>query len=123
MAEPMRANETGAGTAGDTGTGAVAAIKAAASKAGATPALEDFGVLIGWTHRDGPQGISLAMQSAATQVAWAAREIDRRHYLMTRNQALLLARYLLEATGQQLDLPERAHGWRAALARLRGKRA
>ena len=115
MASSMHANDTGAGNVLD--------LLAANKKAGSAPPPEDFGVLVGWTHRDGPQGISLAMQSAASQAAWAAREIDRRHYLMTRNQALLLARYLLEATGQQLDLPERAHGWRAALARLRGKRA
>ena len=86
------------------------------------PPPEDFGVLVGWTHRDGPHGISLGMQSARSQVAWAAKEIDRRNYLLTRNQALLLARYLLEATGQQLDESDRPHGWRAALARLRGKR-
>ncbi len=83
---------------------------------------EEFGVLVGWTHRDGPQGISLGMQSASSQAAWAAKEINRRNYLMTRNQALLLARYLLEATGQQLDTSDRSQGWRGALARLRGKR-
>ena len=105
MAQPMRAD----------GTGTVTEIKAPAASAA-----EDFGVLVGWTHRDGPQGISLSMQSARSQVAWAAREIDRRHYLMTRNQALLLARYLLEATGQELDMPGKPSGWRAALARLRG---
>ena len=114
MASSVRANDTGSDTIRD--------VLAADKTAGSTPRHEDFGVLVGWSHQNGPQGISLAMQSAASQAAWAAREIDRRHYLMTRNQALLLARYLLEATGQQLDLPERAHGWRAALARLRGKR-
>lgn len=116
MAQPARAHETGAETKAATGSGTVTDLKPPVP-----PSPEDFGVLIGWTHHDGPQGISLAMQSAASQSAWAAREIDRRHYLMTRNQALLLARYLLEATGQTLgDMPERPHGWRAALARLRG---
>jgi|GEM_PF-1077973 len=114
MASSVRANDTGADNVRD--------LLAADKTAGSTPPPEDFGVLVGWTHRDGPQGISLAMQSAASQAAWAAREIDRRHYLMTRNQALLLARYLLEATGQRLDLPEPPHGWRAALAWLRGRR-
>ena len=114
MASSVRATNTGAGSIRD--------LPADDKIAGSTPPAEDFAVLVGWTHQNGPQGISLAMQSAATQAAWAAREIDRRHYLMTRNQALLLARYLLEATGQQLDLPERTHGWRAALASLRGKR-
>ena len=110
MAQPMRIDDN------------VTDMEAADRKAHAVPPPEDFGVLIGWTHHDGPQGISLAMQSARSQTAWAAREIDRRHYLMTRNQALLLARYLLEVTGQELDMPERPHGWRAALARLRGSK-
>ena len=114
MAQPMLVNETGADQA--------AGIKPAAPATEAAPSSEDFGVLVGWTHRDGPQGISLGMQSARSQVAWAAREIDRRNYLLTRNQALLLARYLLEATGQQHDGFDRPHGWRAALARLRGRR-
>lgn len=109
MAQPMRTHETAVGT--------VTELKPAQ----ALP-VEEFGVLIGWTHHDGPQGINLAMQSAASQAAWAAREIDRRHYLMTRNQALLLARYLLEATGQELDMPGRPHGWRALLAKLRGRK-
>lgn len=105
MAQPMRNEEDVSGI-----------------KPPAAPPPEDFGVLIGWTHHDAPQGINLAMQSAASQAAWAAREIDRRHYLMTRNQALLLARYLLEATGQELDMPGRPHGWRALLAKLRGRK-
>ncbi len=105
MAQPMHSNENVAGI----------------TPLPAQPP-EDFGVLVGWTHRDGPQGINLCMQSARSQVAWAAKEIDRRNYLLTRNQALLLARYLLEATGQQLDMSDRPHGWRAALARLRGRR-
>ena len=108
MSQPMRTNETGAED--------IAALHPA------VPPPDEFGVLVGWSHRDGPHGISLAMQSARSQVAWAAREIDRRHYLLTRNQALLLARYLLEATGQELEMPGKAHGWRAALARLRGAR-
>ncbi|HUQ14204.1 MAG TPA: hypothetical protein VM055_08020 [Novosphingobium sp.] len=83
---------------------------------------EDFGVLVGWMHRDGAQGIILAMQSARSQAAWTRGEIDKRNFLMTRNQALLLARYLLEATGQALDPPERGHGWRKAWVRLSGKR-
>jgi hypothetical protein len=38
---------------------------------------------------------------------------------MTHNQALIFARYLLEATGQELDF-ERRHGWRKAWLRMRG---
>ena len=90
--------------------------------AASPPAGEDFGVLVGWSHHDGPHGINLALQSARSQAAWAAREIDRRNFLLTRNQALLLARYLLDATGQQIDAADRPSGWRAAFARIRGRR-
>ena len=40
---------------------------------------------------------------------------------LARNQALLMARYLLETTGQTLDMPEKPHGWRAAWSRVRGR--
>lgn len=108
MANPKRANDNPSDTMVEVETAA-------------PPSFEDFGVLVGWTHHDGPQGINLNMQSARSQAAWAAREIDRRNYLLTRNQALLLARYLLEATGQQHDMPDKPHGWRAALAWVRGR--
>ena len=52
-----------------------------------------------------------------------AREgrIEAHHVLMTRNQALLMARYLLDTTGQTLVIPEKPRGWRAAWSRLRGR--
>jgi hypothetical protein len=80
---------------------------------------EDFGVLVGWLHHDCHQGINLGLQSARSQASWARGAVDMRHYLMTRNQALLLARYLLEATGQTLPETVRARGWRAWRERLR----
>ena len=80
---------------------------------------ERFGVLVGWSHTPCGSGINLRLQSAETQTALARGEIEAHHLLLTRNQTLLLARYLLEATGQTLDLPERPHGWRAALSRFR----
>lgn len=64
----------------------------------------EFGVLVGWTHTPFNRGIDLSVQSAA-QASTAAGQIENRHYLMTRNQALILAKYLLDATGQ--ELPER----------------
>lgn len=80
---------------------------------------ERFGVLVGWSHTPCGSGINLKVQSAETQTALARGEIDVHHLLLTRNQTLLLARYLLDATGQTLDLPSRPHGWRAALSRFR----
>lgn len=86
-----------------------------------TRAPETYGVLVGWSHSPCGGGISLKVQSAQSQVDLRAGRIDAHHLLMTRNQALLMARYLLEATGQTLDVPERPHGWRAAWSRMRGR--
>lgn len=82
---------------------------------------EDFGVLVGWMHHECAQGINLGVQSARSQAAWSRGEIDKRNFLMTRNQALLLARYLLDATGQTLEA-DGAHRWRALWARITDKR-
>lgn len=83
---------------------------------------ERFGVLVGWTHGACGQGINLRLQSARSQAGLRAGQVDTNHLLLTRNQALLLARYLLTVTGQSDGLEgERPHRWRAALSRLRGR--
>lgn len=82
---------------------------------------ETYGVLVGWSHSPCGSGINLRVQSAQSQEALQAGRIDAHHLLMTRNQALLMARYLLETTGQTLDMPERPHGWRAVWSRMRGR--
>ena len=82
---------------------------------------EAFGVLVGWSHSPCGSGINLRVQSAQSQDALRAGRIDAHHLLMTRNQALLMARYLLETTGQTLDIPEKPHGWRAAWSKMRGR--
>ena len=74
---------------------------------------EDFGVLLGWSHTRTSRGIQLKVQSTTTE-AEDPREIAARNLLMTRNQALILAKYLLDATGQ--TLPE--HPRRGRLFRL-----
>ena len=79
-----------------------------------------YGVLVGWTHSPCGPGINLKMQSAQSQAALHAGQIDAHDFLMTRNQALILARYLLSATGQTLDMPERRNGWRAVWSKVRG---
>ena len=84
-------------------------------------ALQNYGVLVGWSHSPCGNGVNLKLQSARSQVALRNGEIDANNLLMTRNQALLLARYLLAATGQTLDIPDRPHGWRAAWSRVRGR--
>ena len=80
---------------------------------------ETYGVLVGWRHSPCGDGINLKVQSAVSRIALSEGRIDAHHLLMTRNQALLLARYLLEATEQTLDIPARRHGWRAAWSKLR----
>ena len=82
---------------------------------------ETYGVLVGWSHSPCGSAINLRVQSAQSQDALRAGRIDAHHLLMTRNQALLMARYLLKTTGQTLDIPEKPHGWRAAWSKLRGR--
>ena len=82
---------------------------------------ETYGVLVGWSHSPCGSGINLRVQSAQTQVDLREGRIDAHHLLMTRNQALLMARYLLETTGQTLDMPEKPHGWRATWSKMRGR--
>ena len=82
---------------------------------------ETYGVLVGWSHSPCGSGINLRVQSAQSQDALRAGRIDAHHLLMTRNQALLVARYLLDSTGQTLDIPEKAQGWRATWSRMRGR--
>ena len=88
---------------------------------GSKLAPETYGVLVGWSHSPCGEGINLRVQSAQTQIDLREGRIDAHHLLMTRNQALLMARYLLETTGQTLDIPEKPHGWRAAWSKLRGR--
>ena len=82
---------------------------------------ESYGVLIGWSHSPCGSGINLRVQSAQSQDALREGRINAHHLLMTRNQALLMARYLLETTSQTLDMPEKPHGWRAAWSKVRGR--
>ena len=82
---------------------------------------ETYGVLVGWSHSPCGGGINLRVQSAQSQDALRAGRIDAHHLLMTRNQALLMARYLLDSTGQTLDIPEKSQGWRATWSRMRGR--
>lgn len=74
--------------------------------------------LVGWRHRDLAHGIELELQSAHSRIGLENDQIASTHILMTRNQALLLARYLLGVTGQTLA-PEPARGswWRGLLGR------
>lgn len=67
--------------------------------------------LVGWTHLDMPNGIDLRMECARSRFALENDMIEQRDIVMTRNQALLLARYLLKVTGQTLAEEARATMW------------
>lgn len=70
--------------------------------------------VVGWTHRRLPNGIELTVQSAASTAGLENGRIVAAHLLLTDNQALLLARYLLVESGHgvaDLHLPERRRRW------------
>jgi len=67
--------------------------------------------LVGWTHRDMPNGIDLRVECARSKIALDNDLIEACDIIMTRNQALLLARYLLKVTGQTLPEEARPGFW------------
>jgi hypothetical protein len=74
--------------------------------------------LVGWTHAALPHGVDLRIQCTASTVALEHQQVETQHLLMTRNQALLLAKYLLDVTGQTLPSRHRpsffGRFWRGA---------
>ena len=72
------------------------------------------GVLIGWDHHAFAGRIGLRLQSARAVRGGAPDDIRQHHLIMTRNQAVLLAQYLMGVTGQEGFRPKR----RGFLARL-----
>lgn len=70
------------------------------------------GVVIGWRHRTFARNIHLTVQST-TRGHISSGAVGTHHLLMTRNQAILLANYLMRLTGQA---PEpRRRSWIARL--------
>lgn len=70
------------------------------------------GVVVGCTHNDLGTSIDLRFQSTSSKQALNEGRVDSHHFLMTHNQALLLAKYLLETTGQSLPKRTRPSFWR-----------
>ncbi len=87
----------------------------AKKKAATTEPAEHRAVVVGWTHHGLGSSIDLRIQSTVSQQALDDRRIDSHHFLMTHNQALLLAKYLLDATGQTLPQRVKASIWRRFL--------
>lgn len=67
--------------------------------------------LIGWTHRELPNGIDLRIECARSRIALDNDQIEYCDIVMTHNQALLLARYLLMSTGQTLPSEAKPGLW------------
>lgn len=78
---------------------------------------EHRGVVVGWTHYDLGSSIDLRLQSTVSRQALDENRVDSHHFLMTHNQALLLAKFLLDATGQSLPLRAKRPLWRRLLPR------
>jgi hypothetical protein len=78
---------------------------------------EHRGVVVGWTHNDLGASIDLRIQSTTSKQALNEHRVDSHHFLMTRNQALLLAKFLLDATGQTLPPKVEVPAWRRILKR------
>jgi hypothetical protein len=76
---------------------------------------EHRGVVVGWTHHDLGSSIDLRIQSTVSQEALDQKQVDSHHFLMTHNQALLLAKFLLDTTGQSLPLKHKPPLWRRLL--------
>ena len=72
-------------------------------------------VVVGWTHHSLGTSIDLRIQSTVSKEALDDNQIDSHHFLMTHNQALLLAKYLLDTTGQTLPQRVKPSLWRRVL--------
>ena len=79
----------------------------------------DTTVLIGWTHAELGENVELRMQSARSRFALENNDYETHGVMMTRNQALLLAKYLLDATGQTLPVPVKTSIWRKVAKSIR----
>jgi hypothetical protein len=91
----------------------------AGSGAAREAADDGFRVIVGWSHALFSRGIQLRLQSRRAEGS-AEGEVEDHRYLMTRNQALILARYLLESTGQTLPARNREGPLRRTLRRITG---
>ena len=78
---------------------------------------EHRGVVVGWTHHDLGSSIDLRIQSTVSRAALDENRVDGHHFLMTHSQALMLAKFLLDATGQSLPPKRKPSFWRQLTGR------
>lgn len=79
---------------------------ATANTAPAGEPQELSGVVVGWKHRNFARNIHLTVQSASKS-RLTPDMVDTHHLLMTRSQAFLLARYLMQLSGLETPVPRR----------------
>jgi hypothetical protein len=68
---------------------------------------DDFGVLVGWTHSEFADKLDLKLQCVQSTRQLRHAEVDNHHIVMTPNQAVLLANYLFEVTGNRRPVPRK----------------
>ncbi len=69
--------------------------------------VENFGALVGWTHDDLGDRVMVCLQSKRPGQTDA--DADETRYLMTKNQAAVLANHLFVISGR---LPQPKRRWR-----------
>jgi hypothetical protein len=62
---------------------------------------ESMGVLVGWTHAEFNGRVNLRLQSIHSSRNQSHEDVDSHYFMMTRNQAVVLANYLFNLTGQE----------------------
>ena len=71
---------------------------------------DSYGVLVGWSHSEFTGRIDLRLQAVQSTRRSGREEVDSHHFMMTPNQAMLLANYLFEITHRS---PPRRRSWLA----------
>jgi hypothetical protein len=81
--------------------------------------LPEATVVVGWTHWSAPSDIRLNIQTTHSRTAYENGDVETRQILLTRNQAMLLAHYLVNVTDQRLPSKRRRTWWQKLRAMMR----
>ena len=68
--------------------------------------MESYGALVGWSHHEAGDRIMLRLESVQSKEAADKHEPDLHRFYMTKQQAAVLANYLMRVSGQ--SPPDRA---------------
>ncbi|ANY19307.1 hypothetical protein A6F68_00778 [Tsuneonella dongtanensis] len=72
--------------------------------------VDNFGALVGWKHQDLGDRVVVCMQSKHSSGGAPSDPVDEFHYIMTKNQAAVLANYLFTLSGR-LPQAKRRFRW------------